>query len=60
MTDIGHVYAWGVNEEGVLGFHSQSLEEAHVNEPKCVESLRGVHAIVAVTAGSRHSMVLTG
>ena len=54
LTRDGTVLSFGEGNAGQLGHGDQEVHD----EPKVVEALRGVR-VVAVAAGSKHSLVLT-
>ncbi|TMW61624.1 hypothetical protein Poli38472_010687 [Pythium oligandrum] len=58
-TDInGHVFAWGQNARGQLGFLTRSVETTMVNTPTLVADLKGVY-VGSVACGEYHSLGLS-
>lgn len=58
-TDLnGHVFAWGSNSQGQLGFLTPTPEPAVIATPKVVEDLRGTY-MSAVACGEYHSLGLS-
>jgi alpha-tubulin suppressor-like RCC1 family protein len=54
VTDDGRVWAWGNNEDAVLGGHNLKNRE----RPTLVRGLPESVEVVQVAAGSRHSVAL--
>jgi E3 ubiquitin-protein ligase HERC2 len=54
LTDKGHVYAWGVNDNGQLGMGDLEFRA----EPLLVEELR-LTTVASIAAGEGHSLFLT-
>jgi hypothetical protein len=59
VTDVnGHVYAWGQNAKGQLGFLTHLLDTTTVNTPMIVTDLKGVY-VSSVACGEYHSLGLS-
>ena len=58
-TDLnGHIFAWGSNSKGQLGFLSPGTAAVVVETPSVVEDLRGVY-MSSVACGEYHSLALS-
>uniref|UniRef100_A0AAV1TKA4 VPS9 domain-containing protein n=1 Tax=Peronospora matthiolae TaxID=2874970 RepID=A0AAV1TKA4_9STRA len=58
-TDLnGHVFAWGSNSRGQLGFLSSTTLSTVVETPSIVEELRGTY-MSSVACGEYHSLALS-
>jgi regulator of chromosome condensation len=55
LTDEGHIYSWGCNDEGALGRSIDSVDEYC---PGLVDHLKDVR-IVQVSAGDSHTVALS-
>ncbi|KAF4042880.1 Regulator of chromosome condensation (RCC1) repeat [Phytophthora infestans] len=59
VTDLnGHVFAWGSNSKGQLGFLSPGTPSTAVETPTVVGDLRGVY-MSSVACGEYHSLALS-
>ncbi|KAL3656597.1 hypothetical protein V7S43_018504 [Phytophthora oleae] len=59
VTDLnGHVFAWGSNARGQLGFLSPGTPSTAVETPSVVGDLRGVY-MSSVACGEYHSLALS-
>ena len=59
LTQSGHVWTWGNNNEGQLGLLIKDSSRQYSPEPAQITQTFAVHRISFVAAGNKHSMAIT-